>query len=262
MAEADSPALKFFVGLHHEADARYFDRACISINRLRNRRSPFLVKEWILDCAGFTEVSTYGRYRHSVAEYARDAKRLASIGRLVAVVSQDYMCEPFILRRTGMTVAEHQRLTVERYDALASHDVGAPILPTLQGFEPDEYRRHLELYGDRLGPGQWVGVGSVCKRNGNPAAVAGVLWAIKSMRPDLRLHGFGLKITALLHAGVRSMLYSADSLAWSMTERHAGRSAHDWRAAKAYEKRVTGIAGLNPVPWQIPFIFQAGRSAP
>jgi hypothetical protein len=82
------------------------------------------------------------------------------------------------------------------------------------------------------------------------------------MRPDLRLHGFGLKITALLHAGVRSMLYSADSLAWSMTERHAGRSAHDWRAAKAYEKRVTGIAGLNPVPWQIPFIFQAGRSAP
>jgi hypothetical protein len=61
-----------------------------------------------------------------------------------------------------------------------------------------------------------VGVGSLCKRQGDPAIIAGILDAINGDRPDLRLHGFGCKRTSLLDERVRRRLATADSMAWSM----------------------------------------------
>jgi hypothetical protein len=71
------------------------------------------------------------------------------------------------------------------------------ILPVLQGYQPTEYVAHLHQYGDRLGAGMWVGVGSVCKRNSKPEQIEAIVSAIKQERPDLRLHLFGIKLTAL-----------------------------------------------------------------
>lgn len=89
------------------------------------------------------------------------------------------------------------------------------ILPVLQGFSPESYAEHVRGYGTLLKQGHWVWVGSVCKRNGHPRQIEDVLLAIKSERPDLRLHGFGIKLTALSSVTVRSLLHSADSMAWS-----------------------------------------------
>lgn len=190
--------MRFFTGLHQPSDAKHFDAAFVSVNRLRDRKGPWLVGDWIMDSGAFTEVSTYGGYRHSVAEYAAEIRRWAKNGNLLAAVAQDFMCEPFIVRKTGLSVAEHQRLTIERYDALKACDTaGVYIMPVLQGFAPSDYVEHIRLYGERLAFGQWVGVGSVCKRNGDVRMIERVLTAIKSARPDLRLHGFGLKTTAL-----------------------------------------------------------------
>lgn len=194
------------------------------------------------------ELKLYGRYRHSVAEYAAQIARWARCGRLVAAVAQDYMCEPFMLARTGLTVADHQRLTISRYDTLhyLARESGVYILPALQGYTPAEYVDHLRQYGRRLARGAWVGVGSVCKRNGDPSAIRDVLYSIARVRPDLRLHGFGIKQTALSSAVVRQLLHSADSMAWSFAARkarHAGdltRSANDWREAGRYLRRVAG----------------------
>jgi hypothetical protein len=83
-----------------------------------------------------------------------------------------------------------------------------------------------------------VGVGSVCKRNGDPAAVLAVLDAIAAVRPDLRLHGFGLKLTALTSERIRARLYSADSMAWSLHARKQGRNPNDYREAQAYVRRL------------------------
>jgi hypothetical protein len=131
-------------------------------------------------------------------------------------------------------VADHQRLTIERYDALLAEDTGVYIMPVLQGYSPSEYISHIRQYGDRLKPGMWVGVGSVCKRNTNIMAIWMVLDAIKDERPDLRLHGFGLKKTSLQETIIRDLLYSADSMAWSFAARREGRNANDWREAKAF----------------------------
>jgi hypothetical protein len=149
------------------------------------------------------------------------------------------MCEPFILAKTGLTVAQHQQLTIERYDSLLSEDTGVYILPVLQGYAPDDYVRHLTMYGPRLAQGAWVGVGSICKRNGDSRAIQAVLQAIKQVRPDLRLHGFGLKTTALADPWIRSMLATADSMAWSYSARIAGRNGNDWREAARWSANIT-----------------------
>lgn len=235
--------MRFFTGLHQPSDAQHFDAAFVSVNRLRNRKSAFSVRDWIMDSGAFTEVSTHGGYRHDVSEYAAQIRRWKANGRLLAAVSQDWMCEPFIVRRTGLSVPEHQRLTIERYDALLGEDTGVYILPVLQGFAADDYVQHLAMYGARLASGQWVGVGSVCKRNGDPRQVAAVLLAIKEARPDLRLHGFGLKTTALANPLVRSLLHSADSMAWSYNARRNGRNGNDWREAQ----RWVGAIAARPV---------------
>lgn len=235
--------MRFFVGLHDVHVAHRFDLACISVNRLRRRKkAPFEVHGWIIDSGAFTELSQHGHYRHDVAEYAAQVRRWCHLGTVEAVVAQDFMCEPFILAKTGLDVPEHQRLTIDRYDQLVAElaDTGLYVMPVLQGFEPEEYVKHLRAYGERLPQGAWVGVGSVCKRQGDPGLIVRVLEAIKAERPDLRLHGFGVKLTSLKHAGVRGLLWSADSMAWSYSARKQGRDPNDWREAKAFEAKVVG----------------------
>lgn len=231
--------MRFFTGLHQPSDTRHFDDAFVSVTRLRTRKAPMKVRNWIMDSGAFTEISIHGRYRHDVAEYAAEIRRWKDNGNLLAAVAQDYMCEAFILKKTGMTVEQHQQLTVERYDALLAEDTGVYIMPVLQGYAPEDYARHLRMYGERLAQGAWVGVGSVCKRNGDPGAIAAVLLAIKKVRPDLRLHGFGLKTTALANPLVRSLLETADSMAWSFAARKQGRNANDWREAVRWTAAIT-----------------------
>jgi hypothetical protein len=243
--------MRFFTGLHQPSDARHFDAAFISVNRLRKRKSGFVVGDWIMDSGAFTEISTHGHYRHGVEEYASQIKRWSTNGNLIGAVAQDYMCEPFIVEKTGLSVPIHQQLTIERYDALLKEDVGGvQIFPVLQGYSPQDYVNHVRMYGDRLKHGQWVGVGSVCKRNGDTRAVSAVLLAIKGERPDLRLHGFGLKTTALADPLIRSLLESADSMAWSFSARIAGRDGNDWREAKAWTERIE----TRPVQYVINFL--------
>lgn len=242
--------MRFFVGLHHPQHGRHFERACISVRALLRRRKPVECDEVLVDSGAFSELVMYGKYRFSVSEYRAELRRLhgAGVVKIAAAVAQDYMCEPFMLAKTGLTVADHQRLTIERYDELVSEWVPCPIMPVLQGYTPRDYQAHIEAYGDRLTPGMWVGVGSVCKRNTSPEQVLAVLEAIKAVRPDLRLHGFGLKRTALECFGVFRLLESADSMAWSFAARHEGRDGNDWREAMRYSSRIMAIEWA---PWQM-----------
>jgi len=232
--------VRFFVGLHHPHAAKHVATpAFISVNALRRRKSDFMAGEWIMDSGAFTEVVRFGGYRFGVDEYASQIRRWSRCGTLLAAVAQDYMCESFVLEQTGKTVAEHQQMTIDRYDALMREDVGGVyIMPVLQGYTPQSYVEHIRLYGDRLAIGAWVGVGSVCKRNSNPQAIVAVLEAIRAERPDLLLHGFGVKQTALAVGYIRDALHTADSMAWSFAARREGRNANDWREAQAYAERI------------------------
>jgi len=69
-----------------------------------------------------------------------------------------------------------------------------------------------------------------------------VLQAIKASRPDLRLHGFGLKLTALKDPHLRALLWSADSLAWSYNARRHQRNPNDWSEARRFAARIAGLS--------------------
>lgn len=183
----------------------------------------------------------HGKHILSVKEYAAQIRRWKRCGTLLAAVTQDYMCEPFMLEITGLRVADHRRMTIERYDALLAEETGVYIMPVLQGYDPQDYVSHLQQYGHRLVYGQWVGVGSVCKRNGDPDSVLAVLRAIKAVRPDLRLHGFGLKITALRDPRIRELLESADSMAWSFAARKQGRDSNHHSEALRFKSEIDAL---------------------
>lgn len=237
--------MRFYVGTHVLAHADKVGPAFISVNRLRGRKSAFPVGDWIMDSGAFTEIATHGHYRHGVEEYAAEIRRWRENGNLIYAVAQDWMCEPWIVRKTGLSVAQHQRRTIERYDALIACDPGVPIMPVLQGFQPHEYVDHIRAYGARLMRGAYVGVGSVCKRNGDPAAILTVLDAIMCERPDLRLHGFGLKLTALRCAPIVARLASADSMAWSYAARREGRDRNGWAEAAEFGRRVNAVSASD-----------------
>ena len=152
------------------------------------------------------------------------------------------MCEDFILKKTGRTVKEHQQMTTTNYrDLLTEMDAiecTTQIMPVLQGYEPEEYAAHLKNYGGLIAQDAWVGVGSVCKRNSNPQSVASVLDAILDARPDLRLHGFGIKQTCLQDSYIADRLFSADSMAWSFAARYEGGSPNDPELALKYKEKI------------------------
>jgi hypothetical protein len=233
--------LVFYPGIHDPHMAKHLPRVCLSIARLtrRPRKGQIKCQEILLDSGAFSELALHGRYRDDVDAYARNLEMAYKLApTIIAAVGQDYMCEPFILAKTGLTIADHQWLTIDRYDRLLEKGPPMPILPVLQGFAPEDYTRHLAAYGTRLAKGAWVGVGSVCKRNSAPAEVANVLSAIKAARPDLRLHGFGIKLTSLKNSAVRNCLATADSMAWSYNARRNGRDRNAWQEAAAFADKV------------------------
>ena len=238
--ETGGDRVRFFVGLHQPSDCKHLSDVFVSVNRLKERKS-FTVGDWIMDSGAFTTVNKFAGYPEEPEEYAKEIKRWSKNGNFLAAISQDYMCEEFVLQKTGLTIPDHQRLTIERYDKIIACDTGGVyIMPVLQGYHPNDYVNHIRQYGDRLIKGMWVGVGSVCKRNANPAAILDVLKAIHDERPDLQLHGFGLKKTALKHKQIRDYLHTSDSMAWSLNARMNGRNANDWHEASAFADEIRG----------------------
>lgn len=177
---------------------------------------------WCLDSGGFTEISLHGRWVTTPEQYVESVRRYYSeIGSLVWVAPQDYMCEPSMLTKTGLTVAEHQHLTCANFATLREIAPDLPFIPVLQGWSAEDYFAHLNLYRDYgfdLIREPVVGVGSVCRR----ATVTGIAEMFRDLATSgLRLHGFGLKSDAIRLFG--DSLISSDSMAWSLRARMAGR---------------------------------------
>jgi hypothetical protein len=196
----------------------------VSDRRLRGyRRLPVAAAEWALDSGGFTELSTYGTWANgpTPAQYAARVRRYRDeIGSLAWAAPQDWMCEPFITAKTGLTVAEHQARTVGNLLDLRTAAPDLPWVPVLQGWTVADYMACVDRYHDAgvdLAHEPLVGLGSVCRRQatGTPMEIVTTLRAVGITR----LHGFGVKTSGLLRYG--HLLTSADSMAWSFEARRA-----------------------------------------
>jgi hypothetical protein len=165
------------------------------------------------------------------------------------------MVEPSILAKTGLTLIEHQRRTVDNFVALRALAPELPIIPVLQGWTVDDYQRAIGMFravGVDLTAEPLVGVGSVCRRQ-HTEEIGRVFAAIRDAGVP-RLHGFGVKLLGLRRYG--HLLTSGDSLSWSMQARRepalAGCSGHIncancRRYAYSWARRMAAEFGRSPL---------------
>ena len=257
-----APRHNFFTGLKwdqllHWRRLRCGAPACVSLNGAPKYRFPKVDFEVAIDGGSFGTMSEIGDMSPAtrarfVASYgvpisdddhffedaaarawrpqahAHRARRvLLEMGRahVAWIGPQDMMCEPFMLEATGLDVAEHQRRTVANYVELCRLAPDVPWLPVVQGWTVEDYVRCVELYraaGVDLRESEWVGVGSICRRQGTAEGVAII---VAMLRLGLRVHAFGFKADGLrrLRAELAADEWArlrADSAAWS---KHAQR---------------------------------------
>ncbi|AYR01211.1 queuine tRNA-ribosyltransferase [Mycobacterium phage Oscar] len=186
---------------------------------------PVAAERWALDSGGFSELSMFGEWQTTPTEYVAAVKRYdEEIGKLEWAAPQDWMCEPDMIAKTGLSVVEHQRRTVANYVELCTlwaevSDAECPFMPVLQGYAVEDYLRCMDMYAEAgvdLGAVPMVGVGSVCRRQ-HTGEIREVFEAILARDPGLPVHGFGVKSLGLREYG--HLLTTADSMGWSYNAR-------------------------------------------
>lgn len=222
--------IKFYLGTHMvhwlaEAHVPLF----VSHRRLALRRTlPRAAQGWALDSGGFSELGLYGGWRTTPEEYVTAVRRYETeIARLEWAATQDWMCEPAMLAKTGLTVQEHQRRTVANFLRCqqlwyAETDDESPFMPPVQGQTAREYLDCVREYADHgvdLRDYPLVGVGSICRRQATNE-IGEIIAALQDeLGPDVPLHMFGMKRRGLQQYG--HQICTADSLAWSYRARHS-----------------------------------------
>lgn len=246
--------MRFYLGTHQPA---WLARGLgvpllVSHRRLVGRRTlPRATGRWALDSGGFTELSLHGGWRSDPGTYVAAVRRYADeIGNLDWAAPQDWMCELSVLRRTGLTVVEHQRRTVRNLVQLRELAPDLPFLPVLQGWTIADYERCADLYdqaGIDLQAEPLVGVGTVCRRQ-HKAVVERIVRNFASR--ELSLHGFGVKLVGLSHYA--EALSSSDSMSWSRRGRYVPGCAPSHRTesnclrfALSWYGRIQEMLGLE-----------------
>lgn len=223
-----SPAVRFYLGTHEISWLHLLNDVPLFISHRRLKRQGSwrrATTNWALDSGGFTEVGQFGGWQTSVRDYVAAVRRYdREIGMMEWASPQDWMCEPSVLRKTGLGVEDHQKLTVRNYLDLMELDDSLGFIPVLQGFSTDDYFRCADMYAREsvdLASLPLVGVGSVCRRQGTPE-ITDLFYRLSGL--GLQLHGYGVKALGLRDGA--QYLASADSLAWSRNGRWNGRGSN------------------------------------
>lgn len=157
-----------------------------------------------LDSGGYTELKDYGLWRWSAAEHVWLVRRMfRELGRVDFAAPQDWPCGDETLRRTGLSVVEHQERTLRAYLEMMRLAPEIPWAPVLQGGAPIDFLRHVEAY-QRAGIDLWtfqrVLLGSIAYRDDDPL-IYQVVQALQ--RTGIALHALGAKEDAHPFGGFR-----------------------------------------------------------
>jgi queuine/archaeosine tRNA-ribosyltransferase len=211
-----------YMTLDHVAYIKYVDNMCWSFKQLRKRKKelPKCKGLFLMDSAGFTELSDNGYYSFDIDEYLRCVRRFAPD----YFVNMDWMCEPTIIQKTEKTVRLHIALTVENYQNMVkkmSEDEIKRCIPVIQGWGILDYFYCIEKYEEKGLLAPYMGIGSVCRRN-STHEIAKIISMIKGELPNVKLHGFGIK-KSVIDLLPNNVLHSIDSAAYMFQKKHNGR---------------------------------------
>lgn len=230
------------------------------LDRKKRRRWPRARGRIAIDSGGFSQLSAHGSWDAiSDEQYISEIHRANDeIGNIDWAAIKDHMCEPQILAKTGKTVRDHQLLTIQSFVDLTAKAPTIAWTPVLQGWDVDDYERHVEMYRDagvELRDHAIVGVGSVCRRQATSEGAA-IMRRVAGL--GIRMHAFGVKTAGLRLFG--DQIASADSMAWSFAARrrpvrltgcthvtcaNCYRWAHQWRS----EVLEASPAVQTAMPW-------------
>jgi len=192
----------------------------VSFRQLKNRKKkPFNQAGTVcIDSGGFSELSLFGKWTIDEKEYISELQRIENLSlNFEWVAQQDWMCEDIMIKKTGLSIIEHQIKTVENFEKLNSIEHDFQVIPVLQGKTLQDYWICFELFeskGYDLRKMETVGIGSVCKRQ-NTNEIGDI---VKSFHKNgVSIHGFGVKKQGIQKYG--KYLKSSDSLAWSFKAR-------------------------------------------
>jgi len=211
--------MKFYLGTHVLNHLEKTDKPLFVSRRVFEKRKSSLdaMGDWCLDSGGFSELSMFGKWTINEQQYIDTLNHIDCTPGLEWAAQQDWMCEPHIIAKTGLTVKEHQKRTVNNLLELRKLETNVPIIPVLQGYTLEEYNDCFEMFessGIDLRSENTVGLGSVCRRQ-NTNDIERIVKYFHSK--DINLHGFGVKINGIKKYG--ELLQSADSMAWSYNAR-------------------------------------------
>lgn len=196
--------------------------------------------DWFIDCGGAPDsIKANGGHQSSIQDYldylrdppmkyGSDPDRV-NIERFAL---RDWPVEPQVRDELDLTVEELQQKTLEDHirvlDAV-EHDsrVDAQPVAVLQGWEPDDYLRCLDMFRDHGLVTDVIGLGSVCRRGGLDDIQDVAHRVRRNLPPRVDLHGFGLKQTAVEQPQALTVFDSVDSAAWENRLRHATRDGID-----------------------------------
>jgi hypothetical protein len=223
----------------------------------RYRRTfPRAAGRYAIDSGGFTELKDHGRWTITPAEYVDFLDRVwEETGAYDFAAPMDWMCEPAVISGgrfaglhfvgTGLSEAEHQRLTLDNFLDLRTRAPRRRVAPVLQAWRRRGYLRHRAMYaaaGIDLSAEPVVGLGSVCRRQDTDEAADIIDSLLDSGVRNL--HGFGFKIEGLRRCWAQ--LATADSLSWSKDGRHAGPCQHP-----PYSRGSQPISEANCLPYAL-----------
>jgi len=204
LESTQSPNVPLFISYHR-----------LSKYRRRGDFFPKGLRRWAMDSGAFSELDrNHGwsvpprRVRRSRLPVHRGHRHTTGLR-----LPQDWMCEPHMLAKTGLTIADHQAFTIDSVQYLREEFPHAPWIPVLQDWRLQDYLAHVQQYTDAgidLTTERLVGLGSVCRRQ-STGEIGVIVSVLHSM--GIRLHGFGVKCAGLARYGLT--VVSGTAYAWS-----------------------------------------------
>lgn len=212
-----------------------------------NFRRPNLpphVRRVAADCGGYVATRIWGDYAFSPATYVDWLDRWPVQPAWAATM--DYCCEPEIAKNPTEIRERQERTTSAAYYFWNTYaDAPWAWVPTLQGWEVEDYLRHARdlaplireqqhVYYERPGmlydqtddpdptllaahEANWrdyrVGIGTLCKR-ASAHQIEAIVTALASAMPGVRFHLWGVKLSSLWRT-LPANVISLDSAAWN-----------------------------------------------
>lgn len=197
----------------------------VMINYATENNQPWEgIENLFIDSGGYSFIKGKGEYQTSDSQYLEFIKRVQP--EIFAL--RDYPCESKVLEEHGRTVEKHQEMTTKRHRKLldlwsdAWWQSSQPVC-VIQGWELDDYLRHLDQLRENGLLTDYVGIGSVCRRNQDEQIRDIVMRIRQELPPRCKLHAFGVKKNILRFPDAFKALDSADSMAYEDSEKYSQR---------------------------------------